>query len=534
MRCLSDHRYVVVLIRKSSFQSLALNPVGVADWISEARALGQRETAASVKWTARKIVSELSPVIPRAPSTWEEVQETAKEIHWEHATPPVTTDEKRYEDSLKDFVTASTELFHPVWKTSNPGAARNAILGRLQLKGCGRTLPVNYLEHIMASGTMLRREALHSFLISQLIETTFPLGGLRSHAVFDGGERGAIFVRDAEAPRLAQLGPDLDHVERESLLKVISRVHGNCDLPQVIRRIMGQYAALALTGGSCNPTPDNFLITGRFVDEEEWCWQRGKLDWSLRIEGDGDHDLVDPEDINWKSFGNLRTTFTNHAKMRRNLLQALSYVGEHSVTEETARSWFLEHLEALGGYTARAFWVEGEAVEDFAQWIRLLKERGFRMNLVRAKFPGRICLRLSGPDLLLDQQSTIGERLEQLISDETDSFALTRVLFHRASRMGVFLPTRPDQSGKPEANQEVLSTYLNRERQRLGEWFERVVALVVLNKEGKEIRSSLSESEELNDVLPISFIVNFDDKGELEIPARKIRLISLRTLDKKN
>lgn len=519
---LSDHRYALSLLKSSPASAAVIHPLAYHLLASEDSRLKGQAPLEEVLWSVKKETvraPELSA--PPLPRNWKELESLTENFALCRADLPETSLEMDYNSALSGLRYGLTELFHPIWRTPNPGAARNVLLGNLELKGAGRFLPVNYLEHLMASGTMLPRESIHSFLVAAVQETVYPLPGTRGLGVLLGEGGKSIFLRERTLPRLAQLGPDLSTTEKEDLRKELSLFHQTDDLRIIIRRIMGQYAALAATGSMTSASPDNFLLSGGFLDEEEWSLPE-EVSWNFLLEGTGSIEETTPARMNWKGLKNFQTTFSYFSRLRSHLLTALSYLDHHGVSEGLAREWFLEHLKALTGNID--LWETGEAQgQECSSWLSELQDLGFRTLVIKDRPPGRFSLRLSASGRQVHTQEATAEWIKPLSSGEVDSFSLTRMLLNRAARHSPILKTRPRADGAPIENVMNYSEYQKLERERLGPWYDRVLGFRVKDSTGKEFSLSLSTPPPTL-VTPVSFTIAFDDRGEIDLPARKTYL----------
>ncbi len=548
---LESKRYVPVLLKNSTQLPVLINPLSFRTMAREANFLQNQPDLSIDQWHAKDHFFERirkSGVDSSLPETWHEIETTTKKLSLEAVSIPCFSDPLAHDEAFKGLFIGMTELFHPHWDTVNIGSSRNALLSEIQIKGCGRTLPVNNLLHTFSSGTSLISQSVHSFLIAQILDTTLPLGALPAHAVFldpESEDGKSLYLRTADSVRMAQIPGQPVPSEILHMRSILQKIHPGCSPSEIVSRVMAQYASNAFLGGILQSTPDNLLLDGRPIDEEDWHWPRklGQLAIDISFEFDGDiPNDTSPQNLNWERVRNVTTTFSVFRKSIRLFLEGLGRVIQHEVSQSSAEEKFHHHLKSLWskfGIAPESFtrlWEEGSRIQDGKSaelWIsKYSPEWHYRFG---TSMPKRKYFFILSPSPI-EETNALTDRnygaafgaYQKLGVLKDNSFQLSRKLLSVAARASHWLPLTVDLRGDTVPNLKSLEGWWTEEMRRLGGWEDRVRSVVFQDQKGVETIAPMGSTfpnikSFKHQCLPIAAVLNFKE-GDIEVPLRKIMI----------
>ena len=373
---------------------------------------------------------------------------------------PKFSEAEDFESFVKSKHLLLAEIFSPTWDRTL-GSSRNLLVGGVQMKGCGLTLPAPAYHYVNSSGVYGLSFALKAFIYSGLMDTTVPLGSNRSISVQSvdwGSEKNplGIYLRELKVLRIIQVGSELTQEELAEVREDLRSQLGISSARELFELFTAQLAAMVAIGGRANCSPDNILINGQFMDEETWFWPENLGNITLYFESEGNGGLE------WEKTNFATSTFLllrnslHHIHKFANILFENKDVPHVKVIEDL----FIFHMkEIISGWNPEVMWKEGldlsenYTTEKFQTWLKHLetqgwsydiehfKDKGFGINLKknRGHEPGLAgdFNRLARPDFW-----KIAVKLSKLSPENDDPEELNNMLQRLVGASGFVLPNR--------------------------------------------------------------------------------------------
>ncbi|MFL5784782.1 MAG: hypothetical protein ACJ76H_09250 [Bacteriovoracaceae bacterium] len=292
-------------------------------------------------------------------------------------------DEHEYDQFISSHQVILTEIFSPTWGYLL-GSSRGLLIGNVQMKGCGISLPPPGFKFTHGSGIFSLGLSIKSFIFSGLMDSTVPLGSNQAIAAQrapwgDSASPLGIYLRVMKVPRIIQVGPELGP---EGLSYVRSMIESELKV-NTARKYLELYTAqlgsMVALSGAANCTPDNLLINGQFIDEESWFWPKdlGSKKFSFEFE-------CEPGKLDWKTASFRTSTFLRMKGALETLHKFAELIyGAHETPDfDEVSEMFSSHVN---GFIPdwEAAWPKGLTLsenfrtEDFLSWQKALELDGW-------------------------------------------------------------------------------------------------------------------------------------------------------------
>lgn len=278
----------------------------------------------------------------------EQIEDAALELALMAQRPQASLIKSDYEVLLKGCVLGAVELFNRRWCISL-GSSRGVSLSRYTLKGVGITLPTWSLDHRDASGVLERPYGIFSFMVSHIMDSVLPLGAVRAAGVlFLKKQNTAILIREACAPRLSQVFFDQNLMEKKKLRLYLENTFSTNCPKAMLKRVIEQLATCYFLGGGGVGAPDNILIDGKIIDEEDWvipsassnvvCWRVNfksqKASNPIELLEEGEY---------------LDSSFSLLSSCLKAFIETYQEIFEIELSYRDAYDCFVNELDSLGG-----------------------------------------------------------------------------------------------------------------------------------------------------------------------------------------
>ena len=546
MKGLDHHRYAFVVLEKNPSEVVLYHPLYTKKWLKDVRNLKlqkiQYKRDDKSKFVAEFINTQdiCDEDLPE-----KEILEEFKQLSFRVAAMPNTLDENKYRQWFENKFFAVTELFDQVWCLVSFGSARSVILSHVQIKGVGKTLPSFSLWHPSNSGCVATLDAVTAFAHAHLANTTLPLGSCPAFGVLAYTEipNEGLYLRSSDFLRMAQVGPNIIEQVKLELFQKLTDFHGSEQVKYWIRRLMGQVASMVYLSANFQGNPDNFLINGHPLDEEDWIWPQDLDRWSFGVDlvwvGDGPFPTnVSIHEFPWEDSSISVTTFEVFEHLIAKIIKTHSYISDQELPDlALAKEWFYEHLYSLSqDQFIVSFWKEGfEAVRNFysqgwRKWIQKCENMGceFRWQTIHESRRHILKIELKrkphSPLEALEFHATkrpnftlLPFKLAEMIHDPS---YLSRKYCALIARSGYVLASVPDNEGKPTENKT--------------SWEEFYQYLYTLRPQGladcsifiwsaqKEQEMKLDQFTKVpNSFVPLSLNIPTNGGSTIEIPLKK-------------
>ncbi len=525
------HRFTAVLCGPVRTRTLVYNPFLMGEVQNARKLLEENQGSQTTQTIVNKFRhSSLPDVLEGKEADWknwlENLTMTPVEV-------PKFSDPEDYEAFVNKNHLLLTEIFSPSWDRTL-GGARNLLIGGIQMKGCGLTLPPPVYNHVNGSGVCALSLALKAFIFSGLMDSTIPLGSNRSISVqwvHWGSENRplGIYLRELKVLRMIQVGPELSQEEVSNLREEINSQLGINSAREFFELITSQLAAMVVIGVRANCSPDNILINGHFLDEETWFWPKdlGSMRIYFESEGQGSFDWEKEVNFSTSTFLLLRNAIYHVHKFAQFIFNPKEFPPVSDVEE-----MFHSHIRvAIPEWDPRTLWKEGLELsenfttEKFRAWLKNLendgwshevehfKDKGFGLNLTKPR------TKSSGLAERFNSQGRpdfwkIAVKLSKLDSEKTDPEDLNNMLQRFIGASGFVLPFRFVRGQGIVKNTFGLSEFLGLTFEKWPQLKDKIMDLTVWDGNTEVIYPEVKSTTKLvNDCVPLSFTVRgFGDK----------------------
>jgi hypothetical protein len=379
---LKSSRFAAILCEKLPTKTILYNPFLMSE-VEKARDV-LRETKGQVSLT--DLISRYRESMDRGQllsGSEEDWKEWLENLTMTPVFLPRFHDEQEYDQFISSHQVILTEIFSPTWGYL-VGSSRGLLIGNVQMKGAGISLPPPGFKFIHGSGIFSLGLALKSFIFSGLMDSTVPLGSNHAIAVQrapwgDSESPLGIYLREMKVPRIIQVGPELGD---EGLSYVRSLIESELKVNSAgkyLELYTAQLGSMVALSGAANCTPDNLLINGQFIDEESWFWPKdlGSKKFSFEFE-------CEPGNLDWKTAKLRTSTFLRMKDALQTLhkFAELIYGSQETPGFDEVNRMFSSHVNGIIPDWEGA-WPEGLAVsesfrtEEFLSWLKALELDGW-------------------------------------------------------------------------------------------------------------------------------------------------------------
>ena len=549
MKNLPSNRYALTVLEQQKSQVILYHPSFVPHCLSDIELLRNNEISFT-REAKNNLVHNFfqNSMAPLRPFSEVEVLKKMQIFSMKSVSPPYTLVEEEYLDWLKDKKVAITELFDHDWELATHGSSRSFILSHVQVKGSGRALPPFTLWFHLNSGIVYLQDAIMSYCHSHLVDTSLPLGSNQGIGVlYSPEEKNAYYLRSSRFPRLAQIGKSLPEDIRKTLLNDIKLFHGTSSIKAIFKRILAQIASMIFIGAKFHMNPDNFLLNGHPIDEEDWIWPQDFDHWNFYINFSWNEKSppplhLAPIDFPWSSCNTAGSTFSQAMSAIRNFKKVFDWLGEESLSHEEALEIFYHQLNVISeDESASELWKSSiNALSNFPkaewnQWIKKMEEKGAEFKWFTLVDKNHLMLKIQIPrkngSIEINQKfnsiprldfNTMPIKMLKLFEDGSiDPKYLSRRVNSLIARNGYILNFSPDLDGNVIENSISWKDYI----QELLENFSYLnpQSLVIFNGKN-ESTLHWPPSAAPNEFIPLAIRVSVLDGEVFEIPLKKRRV----------
>lgn len=538
---LKSLKYAAILCEPVRTKTLVYNPFLIGEVQSARRLLDQHRGTVR---TAEGVISSSQSSIANDDLVGHQAEwrESLEGITMTPVLLPKFSAPQDYDAFVKRHFLLLTELFSPIWERTL-GGARNLLIGGVQMKGCGLTLPVPSYNFINGSGVYGLAMALKAFIYAGLMDSSLPLGSNRAIAVqwapwgSDVNPLG-IYLRELRLPRMIQVGPELSQEDLQNIREEIRSQSGTDSAREFLEIFTAQLAAMVSLGGRSNFSPDNVLINGQFIDEETWYWPKDLRSIRLSFEFEGDEMVADWKESTFSSstFLLLRNSIHHVHKYSRFL-----YPPESVPSVSEIEDMFFSSLgKVLPGENLRPVWGKGLELSQkfhpgaFQVWLRELESAGWSFEVEHFK---NNCFGLNlmkprseSPSLGIAQDFNsqprtdfwkVAIKLSKLSPSETDPDEVTNSLQRLIGTSGFVLPKRFLRGKGMVENRFELEEFMALTYEKWPQLKKLSVDLTVWDGKGELVLPQFSPATRLSgDCIPLYFTVSLGQKTHI-LPALK-------------